>query len=152
VRVEGQIVGSVGKGMVIFVGVMAGDGEAEARKLASRIARFRFFPDGEGRMNLAAAEVGAGVLVISQFTLAADGRKGRRPSFDAAARPEIAEPLYELFAETVAASGLQVARGVFGAHMEVECLGDGPVTFSLEENPPDANSSQTDASSYLTKG
>jgi D-aminoacyl-tRNA deacylase len=133
VRVDGKVVGEVQRGMVIFLGVMKGDTATEAQNLALRISRFRFFADETGRMNLSASQVGGGALVVSQFTLAADGRKGRRPSFDAAAPPSEAEPLYELFAETLAGEGLPVGRGVFGAHMEVDCVGDGPVTFILEE-------------------
>lgn len=136
VRIEGKVVGEVQRGMVIFVGVMKGDTAVEAKKLALKIATFRFFEDGSGRMNLNASQAGCGVLVVSQFTLAADGRKGRRPSFDAAAPPAEAEPLYKLFAETLEEEGLPVGRGVFGAHMEVVCFGDGPVTFCLEEPPP----------------
>ncbi len=135
VRVADQVVGRVGRGMVVLLGVMEGDGAREAERLASKLATFRIFEDAEGRMNLAAGEVGGGALVVSQFTLAADGRKGRRPSFDGAAAPEVAEPLYESFCECLAQAGLPVETGRFGALMEVELVGDGPVTFVLEENP-----------------
>lgn len=133
VRALGEVAGKIGRGMVIFVCVLEGDGQASARALAERIARFRFFEDDAGKMNLSALDTGASALVISQFTLAADGKKGRRPSFDKAASPEVARPLYEYFADCLADLGLTVARGVFGEHMDVECVGDGPVTFSLEE-------------------
>lgn len=135
VRALGKVAGKIGHGMVIFVCVLEGDGEASSRALAERIARFRFFVDDDGKMNLSALDTDASALVISQFTLAADGKKGRRPSFDRAARPEVARPLYEHFAECLADLGLTVARGAFGEHMDVECVGDGPVTFSLEEIP-----------------
>ena len=135
VRALGTTAGQIGRGMVIFLCVVEGDTEACARSFAERVARFRFFEDDAGKMNLSAIDTGAAALVISQFTLAADGKKGRRPSFDKAARPEVARPLYELFAQTLQDFGLTVARGVFGEHMDVECVGDGPVTFSLEENP-----------------
>lgn len=135
VRVDGEVVGSIGPGMVLLLGVLAGDDATACDRLAERVVRFRFFADEEDRMNLAAGDVGAEALVVSQFTLAADGRKGRRPSFDRAAPPREAEPLYERFAERLAEHGLTVARGVFGARMEVELVGDGPVTFVLEEPP-----------------
>ena len=138
VLVEGRVVGEVGSGMLVLLGVLRGDGEAQARRLAERIALFRFFPDEHGRMNLSAGEVGAEALVVSQFTLAADGRKGRRPSFDAAAPPQEAERLYRLFADELAARGLATATGRFGARMQVELVNDGPVTFTLEEPPPQA--------------
>ena len=97
VEVDGRAVGTIGAGFLVLLGVMRGDGQREARELAGRIARFRFFADEAGKMNLSALDLGRGALVVSQFTLAADGRKGRRPSFDRAAAPEVAEPLYEHF-------------------------------------------------------
>ena len=136
VRVDGAVVGHIGRGMLLFVGVLAGDGEAACDRLAERVAGFRFFPDDVGRMNRAAAEVGAAALVVSQFTLAADGRRGRRPSFDRAAPAAVAEPLVERFAARLAALGMTVERGVFGARMEVLLVNDGPVTFVLEESSP----------------
>lgn len=135
VRVDGEVVGEVGAGMLILIGVLEGDGEREAQKLAERIARFRFFPDDAERMNLSALDLGFGALVVSQFTLAADGRRGRRPSFDRAAAPELAEPLYERFVAFLEALGLPCATGRFGAKMEVELVNDGPVTFVLDEEP-----------------
>jgi D-tyrosyl-tRNA(Tyr) deacylase len=138
VRVDGAVVGRIAHGMLLFVGVLAGDGEAACDRLAERVAGFRFFPDEAGRMNRAAAEVGAAALVVSQFTLAADGRRGRRPSFDRAAPPALAEPLVERFAARLGALGLAVERGVFGARMDVSSVNDGPVTFVLEEPPPPA--------------
>lgn len=139
VRVDGEVVGEVGAGMLILLGVLQGDAEREAERLAERIARFRFFPDDAERMNLSALDLGLGALVVSQFTLAADGRRGRRPSFDRAAAPELAEPLYEHFVAHLEALGLACATGRFGAKMEVELLNDGPVTFVLDEEPiPDS--------------
>lgn len=120
-------------GMVVLLGVLAGDGEPQARRLAERIARFRFFRDGEGRMNVSALDLGLPVVVVSQFTLAADGRRGRRPSFDRAAAPELAEPLYEAFVAALRELGLECQTGRFGAMMRVELVNDGPVTFVLEE-------------------
>ena len=136
VRIDGESVASIGSGMLLLLGVMKGDGEAQAERLAERVARFRFFRDGEGHMNLSALDVGAEALVVSQFTLAADGRKGRRPSFDKAAPPDLAEPLYLSFLQALEGLGLACASGRFGAMMEVELVNDGPVTFHLEESPP----------------
>jgi len=122
--------------MLVLVGVMRGDREDEARRLADKIARFRFFADERDRMNRSAIECGFEALVVSQFTLAADGHAGRRPSFDAAAAPPIAEELYERFVAAMRQTGLGVATGRFGARMEVELVNDGPVTFALEERAP----------------
>jgi len=135
VRVDGEVVGECGAGMMCLLGVMRGDGEAEVQRLADKVARFRMFPDDSDRMNLAALDCGAEALVVSQVTLAADGRKGRRPSLDRAAEPRLAEALYESFAGALRERGLTVATGVFGARMEVELVNDGPVTFVLEELP-----------------
>ncbi len=137
VRVDGGVVGEVGRGLMLLLGVMKGDSEAVGRRLAERVARFRCFPDSEGRMNLSALDEGLGVLVVSQFTLAADGRKGRRPSFDQAAPPAEAEPLYLDFVEQLRGLGLEVATGRFGAMMQVELVNDGPVTFVFEEGGVD---------------
>lgn len=133
VRVDGEVVGAIDAGMLVLLGVLRGDDAARARRLAERIARFRFYPDGSGRMNRSILESGGSALVVSQFTLAADGRKGRRPSFDKAAPPEIAEPLYEGFVGILDELGVPVRTGRFGAYMAVESVGDGPVTFVLEE-------------------
>ncbi len=133
VTVGEEEVGSSGYGMLVFLGVLTGDSEREAQRLAERIAHFRFFADDEGRMNLSVIDVGGQALVISQFTLAADGRKGRRPSFDRAAAPECAEPLYESFVSALRELGVPTETGRFGASMVVESANLGPVTFSLEE-------------------
>jgi D-aminoacyl-tRNA deacylase len=135
VRVDGEEIASIGAGMLVLVGMMKGDSEDEAEKLARKIARFRFFPDDAGKMNRSAIDVRASCLVVSQFTLAADGRAGNRPSFDAAAEPALAEPLYERFVDAFRATGVDVRTGRFGARMEVELVNDGPVTFALEERP-----------------
>ncbi|MEZ6018260.1 MAG: D-aminoacyl-tRNA deacylase [Planctomycetota bacterium] len=141
VRVAGEVVGAIERGMVLLVCVLAGDGPRDAERLAARVAQFRFFPRGDRSMDQSALDAraeGADVraLVISQFTLAADGRKGRRPSFDQAARPEVAEPLCAHFATHLAAMGLPIATGRFGAAMEVALVNDGPVTFVLSEPGP----------------
>lgn len=133
VRVNGQTVGEIGQGFVILVGVGPRDGEAQAQWLARKIAGLRVFEDAEGKFNLSLLDVGGGCLVVSQFTLYADARKGRRPSFTDAAPPEVAEPLIARFAEMLRQAGISpVATGIFGARMEVEILNDGPVTIWLD--------------------
>ena len=136
VRVDAAVVGRIGPGMLILLGVMRGDDERVARDFAERIAQFRFFADAQGKMNLSALELGRAALVVSQFTLAADGRKGRRPSFDLAAPPAEAEPLYECFVARLRELGLVVETGRFRAQMQVELVNDGPVSFVLETDPP----------------
>ena len=132
VTVEGRVVGAIGRGFVILLGVTHADGQAQADWLARKIAGLRLFEDPEGKMNLGLADVGGQVLVVSQFTLYGDARKGRRPSFTDAARPEQAEPLVDYFAQRLRGHGLTVEMGVFGAMMEVEIHNDGPVTMMLE--------------------
>ena len=133
VRVNGQTVGEIGHGFVILVGVGPHDGEAQAQWLARKIAGLRVFEDAEGKFNLSLLDVGGGCLVVSQFTLYADARRGRRPSFTDAAPPQIAEPLIARFADMLRQAGIpQVETGVFGARMEVEILNDGPVTIWLD--------------------
>ena len=132
VTVDGKVVGEVGPGLVILVGVRKGDGEAQADWLAEKIANLRIFEDEAGKMNRSALEAGAGALVVSQFTLYADVQKGRRPSFLDAALAQEAEPLVTYFARRLAFHGLAVETGVFGAHMRVEIVNDGPVTIILE--------------------
>ena len=122
-----------GPGMVIFVCAMQGDGEADARRLAAKIARLRIFRDGEGRMNRSILDCGGEALVVSQFTLAADTRRGNRPGFSAAAPPDEGRRLYETFAEALAGEGVPVATGRFGADMEVALLNDGPVTIWMDQ-------------------
>lgn len=132
VQVEGETIARIGPGLVVLLGVKAGDGEAEAQFLAQKIASLRIFPDTEGRFDLSALDVGAEALVVSQFTLYGDTRRGRRPSFTEAAPPEVAEPLVQRFAERLAEAGLRVSTGRFGAYMLVEIHNDGPVTIILE--------------------
>ena len=134
VRVEGAVVGSVGKGLLVLLGVAQEDGEESARFLADKIAALRVFQDPDGKMNLALAEVGGGVLVVSQFTLLADLRKGNRPSFTGAAPPDRAHALYERFCALLREKGLPVATGTFRAHMDVELVNDGPVTVLLDSS------------------
>ncbi len=138
VLVDGEIVGRCGRGLLVLLGVMRGDGESEARRLAQRIGSFRCFEDADGRMNESLVAVHGAALVVSQFTLAADGRKGRRPSFDRAAIPEVARPLCETFATALEALGIPTERGVFGAKMVVELVNEGPVTFVLDEAPQES--------------
>ncbi len=132
VTVEGEIVGSIDKGFVVLLGVTHDDTEADAAYLAEKILGLRIFEDDAGKMNLALADVGGACLVVSQFTLYGDCRKGRRPSFVAAAGPEQAEALYEVFVERMRDGGICVATGRFRAHMDVELVNDGPVTMLLD--------------------
>lgn len=133
VSVNGRVTGAIEQGFVALVGVTHLDTPAEAELLAKKTAHLRVFEDDEGKMNRSALEVGAGVLVVSQFTLYADARKGRRPSFTDAARPEQAEPLVDIYAARLRVEGIsRVEQGVFGAMMLVEILNDGPVTILLD--------------------
>jgi len=132
VTVDEVEVGSIGPGLCAFVGVTHDDGTTEAERLADKLWHLRLFADDEGRMDLSVAAVGGQVLVISQFTLYGDIRRGRRPSWVAAARPEQAEPLVEAVADGLRRLGATVANGRFGAHMVVELVNDGPVTLQLE--------------------
>ncbi|HEY7309689.1 MAG TPA: D-aminoacyl-tRNA deacylase [Gemmataceae bacterium] len=132
VVIDGETVGAIQRGLLVLLGVAPADTKKEARWLAEKVAGLRVFNDEAGKMNLDVAEVGGGVLVVSQFTLYGDCRKGRRPSFIAAAPPEIAVPLYEAFVNALRALGLPVATGRFGAMMQVELVNDGPVTLILD--------------------
>lgn len=134
VTVNGQIVGKIGKGLVILVGVGNNDAPAHANLLAEKIANLRIFEDTAGKMNLSLLEVKGEALVVSQFTLYADTRKGRRPSFTAAALPEVAAPLVDHFCQRLASLGVPVSTGVFGAMMLVEIHNDGPVTIVMDTN------------------
>ena len=124
--------GEIGSGLCVLLGVAAADGEAEADRLAGKVARLRIFAGDDGKFDRSLLDVGGEALVVSQFTLIADTEKGNRPSFAHAARPGQAEPLYERFCDELAALGVEVARGVFGARMAVELVNDGPVTIVLE--------------------
>ena len=133
VTVGGEVVSRIGPGLLLLVGVAAGDGEAQADWLAEKVAGLRIFSDEEGKMNLSVRDVGGEVLAVSQFTLLADTRKGKRPSFVRAAPPEEAEPLFDHFCERLRASGVgRVETGSFGAMMKVALVNDGPVTIVLE--------------------
>ncbi len=132
VRVEGRRAGAVGRGLLVLLGVAAGDGEAQARLLADKVAQLRIFEDEAGKMNLSVADVGGDVLVVSQFTLLGDARKGNRPGFTAAAPPAEANALYERFCAMLRERELTVATGVFRARMDVELVNDGPVTILLD--------------------
>lgn len=132
VTVDGAVVGAIGHGLVVLLGVTHDDGPEQADWLARKVAGLRIFEDHAGKMNLSLLDVEGQALVVSQFTLYGDARKGRRPSFVDAARPEIAEPLVRRFAETLRGQGVPVEMGAFGAHMLVEIHNDGPVTLILE--------------------
>jgi D-tyrosyl-tRNA(Tyr) deacylase len=132
VRVGGAVSGEIGRGFMVLLGVARGDGDDDARAVADKIAGLRVFEDEAGKMNLAAADVGGGVLVVSQFTLLGDARKGNRPSFIDAAPPEEANRLYEVVCRHLREKGLPVATGVFRAEMQVELVNDGPVTILLD--------------------
>lgn len=131
VTVDGAVTGAIGKGFLVLLGVGPGDSEETARKLAEKVCNLRVFEDENGKMNLNLAQVGGKVLVVSQFTLYAD-TKSRRPSFIGAAGPELANTLYEKFMEYCGENGFEVQHGVFGAHMDVESVNDGPVTILFD--------------------
>jgi D-tyrosyl-tRNA(Tyr) deacylase len=124
--------GAIGPGLCVLLGVAAGDDEAAATRLAEKVARLRIFENEEGRFDRSLLDVGGAALLVSQFTLIADTARGTRPSFSGAARPELAEPLYERFAQALRDLGVEVATGVFGARMQVELANDGPVTVVLD--------------------
>lgn len=132
VAVDEKVIGEAGRGLCVFVCAVKGDTEEKVRALAQRVLRYRIFEDDAGKMNRSVADIKGGLLVVSQFTLAADTSRGNRPSFTPAADPETGRRLYELFARECAASGLKVACGRFGAHMAVRLINDGPVTIWLE--------------------
>ncbi len=132
VAVDGAVLGAVGRGLAILLGVAEGDDLATAERLAGKVARLRIFEDEDGRFDHSLLDLGGEALVVSQFTLIADTRKGNRPSFTRAAPAEVAEPLYEHFCAALEGEGVWVARGVFGARMEVSLVNDGPVTIVLD--------------------
>jgi D-tyrosyl-tRNA(Tyr) deacylase len=132
VTVDDQIIGQIKHGLVVLLGVEQGDSDADAHQLADKIIQLRIFDDADGKMNLSLAEVFGGMLVVSQFTLLGDCRKGRRPSFIQAAAPDVAERLYETFVAAVGTQGIPVATGKFRATMQVELVNDGPVTLLLD--------------------
>jgi len=132
VTVAGELVASISRGYLLLVGIGSQDADDEVERMAEKIANLRLFPDHEGKTNLALADLEGEILVVSQFTLYADVRKGRRPSWTAAAAPEVASKRVEAFARSLEGRGFTVRRGVFGAHMDVELLNDGPFTLVLD--------------------
>jgi len=136
VSVEGATVGRIGPGWLVLLGVARDDGDEDAVWMAGKLLNLRAFEDEQGKMNRSVRDVQGGVLVVSQFTLLADCRAGRRPSFTAAAEPALAERLYKRFTDLLLPSGLEIASGVFGAMMKVALVNDGPVTFLLDSRKP----------------
>ena len=134
VTVEGKVVSEIRKGLLVFLGVAQEDTPADVDYMASKIANLRIFEDDEGRMNLSLLDIGGEALIVSQFTLYGDCRKGRRPSFIHAARPEKADPLYQAFMDEISRLGVPVKAGIFQAMMDVELINDGPVTMMLDSN------------------
>ena len=132
VQVDGQVVGSIGSGILVLLGVEATDQPELLKKLADKVLKYRLFNDDNGKMNLNVQQIGGQLLVVSQFTLAADTNSGLRPSFTPAALPAVAEPLYQQFVEYCQSQGIEVATGQFGADMQVSLVNDGPVTFWLQ--------------------
>lgn len=132
VRVDGAVTGAIERGILVLAGVEAGDGPPDVTFIANKIRDVRMFPDADGKMNLSLTDVGGAVLVVSQFTLMGDVRKGRRPAFDAAEAPEKARATYESLLHELRQTGLRVEAGVFQAHMDVELVNDGPVTILLD--------------------
>jgi len=132
VEVEGEITGKIGKGLLVYLGVGKEDDEKDAGFMAEKLTNLRIFADENDKMNLSVRDVNGGILLISQFTLYGDCRKGRRPGFDAAGKPERARQLYELTRELIKQQGVPVETGVFAAHMQVSSVNDGPVTFILD--------------------
>jgi D-aminoacyl-tRNA deacylase len=129
VSVDARVVGEIRQGILVFVGIREGDNEARAAKLAKKIANLRIFPDSNGKMNLSLRDVSGEMLIVSQFTLYGNTMSGNRPSYSEAAGPETAEPLYEAFIQLCKAQGVMVSTGVFGVHMQVALVNDGPVTL-----------------------
>jgi D-tyrosyl-tRNA(Tyr) deacylase len=132
VTVEGTVVGAIGPGLLLLVGIGQGDSITQVDLLADKVASLRIFSDTDGKFNLSLLDVGGAALVVSQFTLFADTRKGRRPGFTGAAHPDLAAPLVDAFAEALRRKGITVAQGRFGTHMEVALVNDGPVTIMLD--------------------
>ena len=135
VSVDGRVVGEIGQGLLVLLGMDRGDTDAVAGRMLDKLLAYRVFPDAEGRMNLSVSDVAGGVLLVSQFTLSADTRKGLRPSFTSALEPVAAEPLYQDMLAMLGQRHEKVAGGVFGANMQVALVNDGPVTFLLDISP-----------------
>jgi len=134
VEVEGKVIGQVGRGLLVYLGVGKEDTPADAEFMADKLVNLRIFADEAGKMNRSVIEIGGGVLLVSNFTLHGDCRKGRRPSFDAAAEPALAEALYEKVISLIGLSDVPVATGSFGAYMHVRSINDGPVTFLVDSS------------------
>ena len=134
VEVEGRIVGQIDRGLLVYLSVGKGDEDKDAEFMAEKLTELRIFADEAGKMNRGIREIGGEILLVSNFTLHGDCRKGRRPGFDAAAEPAVAELLYEKTAQLIAEAGIKVAKGVFGAYMQVKSINDGPVTFLLDSS------------------
>jgi D-tyrosyl-tRNA(Tyr) deacylase len=132
VAIDGKVVAEIGRGLLVLVGVRPEDNEAAATRLLERLLKYRVFADANGRMNLSLTQVGGGLLLVPQFTLAADTRKGLRPGFSSAAAPQVGRPLFELLVATARKQHEEVACGIFGADMQVSLVNDGPVTIWLE--------------------
>lgn len=130
--VDSTVTGQIGIGLVVLLGVTHRDTHAEAEQLAKKVIHLRIFPDTEGKMNLSLMDIGGELLIVSQFTLYGDTRKGNRPSYSEAARPEVAQPLYQHFLDSCSSSGIRVQTGVFQAHMTLQLTNDGPVTLLCE--------------------
>ena len=134
VTVGGQVIGRIDRGLLVLVAVHRDDEERDIQRLGERILTYRVFPDAEDRMNLSVQDVGGKILLVSNFTLHGDCRKGRRPGFDAAAQPQFANQLYDKTAELISSEGITVEKGLFGEHMHVSSINDGPVTFLLDSS------------------
>jgi len=134
VEVDGHLVSQIGKGLLVYLSVGKGDSEKDAGFIADKLVNLRLFADSAGKMNLSIQDVGGQILLVSNFTLHGDCRKGRRPGFDAAAEPALAEKLYDKAIELTARAGVPVGKGVFGAYMQVSNINDGPVTFLLDSS------------------
>ncbi|MDD2533576.1 MAG: D-aminoacyl-tRNA deacylase [Eubacteriales bacterium] len=132
VSVDDQIIGTIGQGLLIFLGVTHDDCPVDLEYLVNKVAKLRIFNDQDGKMNRSTADVGGSILVVSQFTLYGDTRRGNRPGFDQAARPELAKPMYELFCDRLRQTGIPVATGQFAADMQIHLLNDGPVTLMID--------------------
>lgn len=137
VRVDGEEVGAIGRGLMLLVGIGGGDGALDMAAAARKVVDLRVFPDAEGKMNVSLRELGLEILAVSQFTLYGDARKGRRPSYADAAPPQVARPLFDAFVAALRGEGAVVREGRFGAHMLVDLVNDGPVTLLLELAPPE---------------
>jgi len=134
VEVDGRVIGRIGRGLLVYLSVGRSDGDKDAEFMAAKLAELRIFADEAGKMNRSVVDVGGQILLVSNFTLHGDCRRGRRPGFAAAAEPMAAQQLYEMTANLIAKRGLNVAKGVFGAHMRVASVNDGPVTFLLDSS------------------